>query len=116
MSDDDPSQGSTEPSPRAFDLGVFTQDLVWTDVEGWGYPLAEMSDGERSALQAWLRANSKHFYLQSLREALLETALTHIDQWADPWPAPDAELPDLIFLSDMQWLEGTALMRALRRA
>lgn len=104
-----------QQQPRAFDITVFNQDRVWFDVDGYSYELASMSQAERDSLYEWLCRHSRHFYIQTLRHVLTQSAVLLLADEDNRWDHVPSSLPELVFLSHLEWLHETVLVSALRR-
>ena len=98
------------------DLRVFDQAVWWVDIEQRPHRLEEMSDGYIANVIAHLEIHVESYYLGTLRRALYQMygdlLLSRIstEMVADAFGATP-----LTELTPREWLDGTPLMRALRR-
>ena len=98
------------------DLRVFDQDRYWVDIRQQPHLLTEMSDEYITNVIAHLLAHVKYFYFATIRRSLYQMygdlllGRVSTDIVAEAFGAPA-----LTDLTPVDWLEGTPLMRALRR-
>lgn len=102
--------------PGMLDLRVFEQDTWWVDREGCPHRLTQMSDDYLHNVIDFLGASVDAFHLAALSRTVVEmlretlTGVPGVETLACA-----AGAPTLGDVTPAAWLEGTPLMRSLRR-
>lgn len=98
------------------DLRVFDQDVWWVDIAQRPHRLADMSEEYIANVIAFLEQNRDYFYAQTTRYRAVQMAGDLLlGRVPDEVVAGELGAPAHTELSPETWLNGTSLMRALRR-